>query len=96
MATPFPSAPGKIRRASGLPDIVGLLVQSVELLGPAASAGLQEGDLIIRAEDTEIRSIEDLYKQLVAARNDTLQLEVLHGSERRSILLNYGAHFSGS
>jgi len=86
----------KIRRASGLPDIVGLLVQSVELLGPAASAGLQEGDLIIRAEDTEIRSIEDLYKQLVAARNDTLQLEVLHGSERRSILLNYGAHFSGS
>jgi DNA-binding MarR family transcriptional regulator len=78
----------KIRRASGLPDIVGLLVQSVAVPGPAASAGLQEGDLIVAANETEIRSIESLYQQLLAARGKALTLEVLRGSERRSVSLN--------
>jgi DNA-binding MarR family transcriptional regulator len=78
----------KIRRASGLPDIVGLLVQSVAVPGPAASAGLQEGDLIVAANGTEIRSIESLHQQLLAARGKALTLEVLRGSERRSVSLN--------
>jgi DNA-binding MarR family transcriptional regulator len=78
----------KIRRSSGLPDIVGLLVQSVAVPGPAATAGLQEGDLIVAANETEIRSIESLYEQLLAARGKTLTLEVLRGSERRSVSLN--------
>jgi DNA-binding MarR family transcriptional regulator len=78
----------KIRRSSGLPDTVGLLVQSVAVPGPAASAGLQEGDLIVAANETEIRSIESLYEQLLAARGKTLTLEVLRGSERRSVSLN--------
>jgi DNA-binding MarR family transcriptional regulator len=78
----------KIRRASGLPDIVGLLVQSVAVPGPAASAGLREGDLIVAANETEIRSIESLYQQLLAARGKPLTLEVLRGSERRSVSLN--------
>ncbi len=78
----------KIRRSSGLPDIAGLLVQSVAVPGPAASAGLEEGDLIVSANKTEIRSIESLYEQLLAARGKALKLEVLRGSERRSVSLN--------
>jgi S1-C subfamily serine protease len=78
----------KIRHSSGLPDVVGLLVQSVIVPGPAASAGLQEGDLIVAANETEIRSIESLYQQLLAARGKALTLEVLRGSERRSVSLN--------
>lgn len=78
----------KIRRSSGLPDIAGLLVQSVAVPGPAASAGLEEGDLIVSANKTEIRSIENLYEQLLAARGKALKLEVLRGSERRSVSLN--------
>src|SRR5438128_8040452 len=78
----------KIRRSSGLPDIPGLLVQSVAVPGPAASAGLQEGDLIVSANETEIRSIESVYEQLLAARGKALKLEVLRGSERRSVSLN--------
>lgn len=80
----------KIRRSSGLPDIPGLLVQSVAVPGPAASAGLQEGDLIISANKTEIRSIESLYQQLLAARGEALELEVLRGAEQRSISLYAG------
>jgi DNA-binding MarR family transcriptional regulator len=78
----------KIRRSSGLPDIAGLLVQSVAVPGLAASAGLQEGDLIVAANETEIRSIESLYEQLLAARGKALTLEVLRGSERRKVSFN--------
>jgi DNA-binding MarR family transcriptional regulator len=80
----------KIRRSSGLPDIPGLLVQSVAMPGPAASAGLQEGDLIVSANKTEIRSIESLYEQLLAARGEALELEVLRGAEQRSVSLYAG------
>jgi DNA-binding MarR family transcriptional regulator len=80
----------KIRRASGLPDVPGLLVLSVVVPSLAASAGLQEGDLIIAANEAEIRSIENLYEQLVVTRGNELKLEVLHGSERRSVFLNHG------
>lgn len=78
----------KIRRSSGLPDIAGLLVQGVAVPGPAEAAGLQEGDLIIRANEAEIRSIESLYEQLLTARGKTTMLEVIRGSERRNVSLN--------
>ncbi|MDQ2888479.1 MAG: PDZ domain-containing protein [Chloroflexota bacterium] len=77
----------KIRRSSGLPDIAGLLVQSVAVPGSAALAGLQEGDLIVAANGIETRSIETLCEQLLAARGEALTLEVLRGSERRSVSL---------
>ena len=81
----------KIRRASGLPDIVGLLVQSVAVPSAAADAGLQEGDLIISANEIEIRSIESLHQQLLVAHGRSIKLEVLRGSEHRSVYLNTGA-----
>jgi len=81
---------GKIRRSSGLSDIPGLLVQSVTVPGLAASAGLQEGDLIVSANKTEIRSIESLYEQLLAARGEALELEVLRGAEQRTVSLYTG------
>ncbi|GCE22327.1 MarR family transcriptional regulator [Dictyobacter kobayashii] len=77
----------KLRRASGLPDIPGLLVQNVSIPGPAAEAGLQEGDLIIAANGREIRSIECLYEQLLASHGDALTLQVLHGQEHRQLIL---------
>jgi DNA-binding MarR family transcriptional regulator len=78
----------KMRRSSGLPEISGLLVQNVAIPGPAASAGLQEGDLIITANEKEINSIERLYEQLLAAAGKTLKLDLLRGSEQRTISLN--------
>jgi len=78
----------KIRHSTGLSDIPGLLVQSVTVPGLAASAGLQEGDLIVAADGTEIRSIQRLYEQLLAARGKALTLEVLHGTGRRSVSLH--------
>ncbi len=78
----------KIRRSSGLPDIPGLLVQSVALPGPAADAGLHEGDLIISVNAREVRSIESLYEQWLAADGAALTLEVLRGTAQRRVLLS--------
>ena len=77
----------KLRRSTGLPDTPGLLVQSIAIPSVAASAGLQEGDLIISANGIEIRSSESLHEQLLAARGGILELGILRGSERRSISL---------
>jgi len=77
----------KIRRSSGLPDMVGLLVQSVIVPSPAAAAGLQEGDLIVSANGRETRSIENLCEQLSVARGKAIKLEVLRGTAYRSVLL---------
>jgi regulator of sigma E protease len=63
-------------------------VQSVAVPSPAASADLEEGDLIVSTNKTEIRSIESLCEQLLAAPGKALELEVLRGSERRSVSLN--------
>ncbi len=82
---PAPDA-WKIRRSSGLPPRSGLLVQDVIPHGSAATAGLQEGDLIISANGLATRSIERLYEQLLAAHDRTLTLEILRGTEQRSVL----------
>ncbi len=77
----------EIRRSVGLPDPPGLLVQAVAIPSPAAEAGLQEGDLIIAANGKEIRSIDSLCEQLLAAQDCSLTLEVLRGIERRVLHL---------
>lgn len=77
----------RVRRSSGLPDMVGLLVQSVTVPSPAASAGLLEGDLIVAANGKETRSIENLCEQLLVARGKAIKLEVLRGTAYRSVLL---------
>jgi DNA-binding MarR family transcriptional regulator len=80
----------QIRRSVGLSDTPGLLVQSVTIPSPASAAGLQEGDLIVSAGGTEIRSIEGLYEKIVAARGGSLTIEVLRGIERQVLHMPVG------
>ena len=81
----------EIRRSVGLPDPPGLLVQVVALPSPIADAGLQEGDLIVAANGKEIRSIESLCQELLAAQDGTLTLEMFRGVERRVLQVQVGA-----
>lgn len=54
----------EMRRAVGLPDVVGLLVREAEPGGPAASAGIRVGDVLVAAEGTALRSVTALYAAL--------------------------------
>ncbi|QBD75385.1 MarR family transcriptional regulator [Ktedonosporobacter rubrisoli] len=80
----------KMRRAAGLPEVPGLLIQSVAVPGPAEAAGLHEGDLIIAANGQEIRSLENLDEQLSAIGQAELKLDILRGEKHLSVSLKPG------
>lgn len=76
----------RIRRAVGLPDQDGLLVRVVEEDSPAAGAGLEQGDYIIRAGGQPVAGLEDLYKAMEGLQpGATLELALLRGTEERTV-----------
>jgi serine protease Do len=75
----------RLRRAVGLPDTDGLLIRDVTDASPAARAGLAQGDLIVAAAGQPVRSVDDLFDALQAARDRTLELNIVRGTEERTI-----------
>jgi DNA-binding MarR family transcriptional regulator len=53
-----------MRRAVGLPEVVGLLVRHVEDGSRAERAGIRTGDVLVRAGGRELRSVASLYAAL--------------------------------
>jgi len=79
----------RMRRAVGLPEAEGLLIRDVAEDSPAARAGLASGDLIVAAAGQPVRSVDDLSAALRAA-SGTLELNVLRGTDERSIQVTLG------
>jgi serine protease Do len=74
----------RMRAAVGLPDRDGLLVRGVVEGSPAHRAGLERGDLLVRAGETALAGTDDLFDALDAAA-DTLALGVVRGAEETTI-----------
>jgi S1-C subfamily serine protease len=74
----------KLRASVGLPDRDGLLVRGVVDDSPAARAGLERGDLLVRAGDRPLASMDDLFDALDGA-GDTLAVAVVRGAEERAL-----------
>ena len=87
-------APGhvarRLRRAVGLPEAEGLLIRDVSEGSPAARAGLAQGDLIVAAGTGPVRTVDDLFEALEAARGGTLELQILRGADERTIQVTFG------
>jgi len=83
-----PRAARRLRAAVGLPERDGLLVRGVEPDSPAATAGLQPGDLLVAAGDRQLRGYDELFDALEAG--GPLTLTVVRGSDEREVT----AHFS--
>ena len=79
----------RLRRAVGLPDTEGLLIRDVAEDSPAARAGLASGDLIVAAAGQPVRTVDDLSGALQTA-GETIELNVLHGTDERSIQVALG------
>jgi serine protease Do len=73
-----------LRRAVGLPEVDGLLVRGVEEDGPAARAGLEEGDLFVAVGERELHTFDDLAEALESSTG-TIELRVLRGTEERAV-----------
>ena len=61
VALATPEVAAKLRASVGLPPRDGLLVRGVEPEGPAANAGIAEGDLLVAVGGTPLVSIETLH-----------------------------------
>ena len=89
-------APGhvarRLRRSVGLPDTDGLLIREVMDDSPAARAGLAQGDLIVAAGGQPVRTPDDLYDALRAAQAGSIQLNVVHGTDERTIEVSFAAN----
>jgi serine protease Do len=84
-----PEVAAKLRASVGLPERDGLLVRGVEPDGPAANAGIVEGDLLVAAGDTPLASIEALHTVL-AGVGETLTLTVVRGTDERTVVVTFG------
>jgi serine protease Do len=54
--------------AFGMKQAAGALVNSVEKDGPAAKAGVESGDIIVKADNREVRTSNDLPRIITAVR----------------------------
>ena len=81
----------RLRRAVGLPELDGLLVHGVERDGPAARAGVEKGDLLVRAGDRDLVRLDDLHEALDAlAPGGELRLTVVRGVDEREVVVRLG------
>ena len=74
-------------RALGMPG-GGALVTGVEPRGPAAVAGIREGDVLIAVDGVPITGVDDLHRSLTGERaGREVHVEVLRDGERRTVEL---------
>jgi serine protease Do len=88
VAVASPEVTRRLRRAVGLPDRSGLLVRGVEDGSPAARAGIQEGDLLVKAGGADLTNADTLFTVLDAA-TDELELVVLRGADERTVTVRF-------
>ncbi len=80
----------RLRASVGLPPRDGLLVRAVEEDGPAAVAGLREGDLIVEAAGTAVAGPDDLFGVLAGLGDgDTMSLRLLRGAEELVVTVTF-------
>ena len=79
-----PRVARRMRAAVGLPERDGLLVRDVVRDSAAAAAGLQRGDLLVRAGDKPLASMDDLFDALDGG-GDSLAVGIVRGTEERDI-----------
>jgi serine protease Do len=67
----------------------GVLVTSVERGGPADTAGLRDGDLLVSFDELVIESLDDLHRALTDDRIGTrATLGILRGTSRLELVAN--------
>jgi len=91
-------APGRVarhlQRSVGLPERDGVLVRAVEDDGPAAKAGIREGDLIVEIAGTPVTEPDQL-QELIASTSMPFEVKVVRGADERTVSVGGGASASG-
>jgi S1-C subfamily serine protease len=76
----------RLARAYHLTALQSVEIVAVEAGGPAASAGLREGDLVVALDDQAVATVDDVHRMLVAwPIGKPLRVTVLRGAARFEI-----------
>jgi serine protease Do len=86
-----PRVARRMRRAVGLPERDGLLVRGIEDGSPAASAGIERGDLLVGADGRDLDGVDALYDALdsVPSEGGTIELTIVRGTEERTVSVKF-------
>jgi serine protease Do len=79
----------KLRRAVGLAERAGLLVRGLVEGGAAAAAGVQVGDLIVRAGGIDLVDVEALQNVLDVPELQSIWLNIVRGSDERTVIVTF-------
>jgi S1-C subfamily serine protease len=80
----------RLRRSVGLDERDGLLVRGVVEGSAAEAAGIREGDLLVRAGDTDLRSPDDLFAALGSVEaGGQLVIGLVRGTEELSVTASF-------
>jgi len=75
----------------GLQTDVGAVVMGVEPGGPAAAAGIREGDVILSIDGAQITNAEELSNRIIAHEiGDTIEMAVQRGAEQMALQVEAG------
>jgi serine protease Do len=81
-----PQVARRLRRSVGLPERDGILVRAVEEGGPAAVAGIKQGDLVVAVAGTAVGTVDDLAAALAGAGTGVgVDLAVVRGVEELTV-----------
>jgi serine protease Do len=80
----------RLRSAVGLPPRDGLLVREVDASGPAASAGIQAGDLIVAVAGQEVGGVDGLLAAVDNHPDATpLRVTLVRGAEEMTVEVTF-------
>jgi putative serine protease PepD len=86
---------GSIAARFGLGVDSGALVQSITPGSPAEDAGLQRGDIILRIDDTEVTSVEDVFIAVRAHKvGETVAVRIVRDGEPLTLDITLGSDAS--
>lgn len=74
-----------LRAQLQLPDGQGLAVASVVPEGPAAKAGIQPHDVLLKADGKPLGKVQDLIDAVDAAKQETMKIELLRRGEPATV-----------
>jgi serine protease Do len=81
----------ELQEAMGLDSAEGALVSRVDPKGPAQTAGIERGDVILRFDDKPITTMEDLPRLVAAAPpGSTAKLVVARGGSEKTLEVELG------
>jgi hypothetical protein len=76
-----------VRAQLGVPAGHGLVVQAVVDESPAAKAGFQANDVLLKAGDKDLTGLNDLVEAVQAAADKELAVELLRGGEKMTVMV---------